>query len=291
MIIHDVLIYIQSSRWEADMLFHRVGLVFFSGRAKSEAFAREADSFLRARGCKTVFPVAETDSGKLDLIITFGGDGTLLAGAGLAVKNNAPLLGVNLGTVGFLTEAEPSALEDVLTGIIDGKYQTEQRSLLHIKNEKTGEEFTALNDAVITRGGYARIIQINSFVDGKPHDFYTADGIIAATPTGSTGYSLSAGGPVVEPGMSCMIITPVCAHSLNHCSTIVSDKSEVRFVLREGRQQTAVLQVDGRSMGTLEAGDSVIIRGSDLKLQLIRTQPYDFFDLMRRKLTEWGSSH
>ena len=149
------------------MLFHRVGLVFFSGRAKSEAFAREADSFLRARGCKTVFPVAETDSGKLDLIITFGGDGTLLAGAGLAVKNNAPLLGVNLGTVGFLTEAEPSALEDVLTGIIDGKYQTEQRSLLHIKNEKTGEEFTALNDAVITRGGYARIIQINSFVDGK----------------------------------------------------------------------------------------------------------------------------
>ena len=272
-------------------MFHRVGLVFFSGKAKSEAAANKAQRFLKTMGCETVFPFADADPGRLDLVITFGGDGTLLAGAGLALKNDVPLLGFNLGTVGFLTEAEPSALEDVLTKIINGRYQTEQRSLLNIQNEKTGAVYTALNDAVITRGGYARIIQISSYVNGKPHEFYTADGIIVATPTGSTGYSLSAGGPVVEPGMSCMIITPVCAHSLNHCSTIVSDTSEVRIVLKEGRQQTAELQVDGRGMSTLEGGDSVIIRGSDRKLQLIRTQPYDFFDLMRRKLNEWGSNH
>ena len=159
---------------------------------------------------------------------------------------------------------------------------------MEIKNPKTGETFHALNDAVITRGGYARLIRVEAFVNQKEYGVFTADGIIVATPTGSTGYSLSAGGPIVEPGMNCMIITPVCAHSMQHCPCIVSVESMIRLLLRPDREQTAELQIDGQNRGTLEAGDEILICGTEKKIRLIRLHPYDFFGLMRRKLTEWG---
>lgn len=224
-----------------------------------------------------------------ELIVSFGGDGTLLAGAGFAMQYDVPLYGINLGTVGFLTEGDPAGMLSSLQRIVEADYQTEERSLLEVYNPHTDERFFALNDAVITRGGYARLIKVKAIVNRKEFSVFTADGIIVATPTGSTGYSLSAGGPIVEPDMNCMIITPVCAHSMQNCPCVVSGESVVRLALDPERVQTAELQIDGQSRGMLESGDEIVVSGTSKKIRLIRLQSYDFFGLLRRKLVEWRS--
>ena len=172
---------------------------------------------------------------------------------------------------------------------MNNRFQLEERSLLRILNSNTGETWFALNDAVVTRGGYARLIRVDASVNGKHYATFTADGIIAATPTGSTGYSLSAGGPIVDPGMNCIVITPVCAHSMQHCPCVVPESADIRFHLNPDREQTAELQIDGQNMGSLKAGDEIHINGTDRKIRLIRLHSYDFFGLVRQKLSEWGS--
>ena len=266
-----------------------VGLILNRNKPEAVRYAEQAALYMKEKGIASFDVQNEPVSETPDLILTFGGDGTLLIGAQYALEYDIPLLGINLGTVGFLTEEEPKRLEEALQTIINGEYQTEDRSLLEIRNPRTGETFHALNDAVITRGGYARLIRVEAFVNQKEYGVFTADGIIVATPTGSTGYSLSAGGPIVEPGMNCMIITPVCVHSMQHCPCVVSDKSGIRLLLKPEREQTAELQIDGQSRGTLESGDEILISGTEKKIWLIRLHSYDFFGLVRRKLIEWGS--
>lgn len=270
-------------------MIHTVGLILNEKKPDAVRYAEKAKAFLKEKDVYA-FDVQHNPQEIIpDLIVTFGGDGTLLNGARYAMEYDIPLLGINLGTVGFLTEEEPKQLEKALQAIISGKYQTESRSLLKIGNPKTSETFFALNDAVITRGGYARLIRVEAYINQKKYGVFTADGMIVATPTGSTGYSLSAGGPIVEPGMNCMIITPVCVHSMQHCPCIVSGKAKIRLLLRPEREQTAELQVDGQNRGTLEAGDEVFVSGTDKQIRLIRLHEYDFFSLVRRKLVEWGS--
>ncbi len=272
-------------------MFSNIGLVFHSMRTDAAEAAEKAALFLERRGISVCYPLSGETGEHPDLILTFGGDGTLLSGARLAVEEDCPLLGFNLGTVGFLTEEEPARMEESLNALLEGRFRAEERSLLRVCNEKNGKEYYALNDAVVTRGGFARLIRVESHVNGELQDIYTADGLIVATPTGSTGYSLSAGGPVVEPSMNCMIITPVCAHSLHHCPTILSGKSVIRLRLRKERIQSAELQIDGQNRGMLESGDAVSISGTERKMRLLRLHEYQFFHLMRTKLTEWGSNH
>lgn len=266
-----------------------VGLILNRQNTKAIKHAEKAEAFLKKHQIPFFDPQTEKGSVKPDIIVTFGGDGTLLIGARYALQYDIPLLGINLGTVGFLTEEDPDHLEEAFTAIMEGKYQIESRSLLRISNSQTGESYYALNDAVITRGGYARLIRVDVSVDGKEYGTFTADGIIVATPTGSTGYSLSAGGPIVEPGMNCMIITPVCAHSMIHCPCIVSETSDIQLKLNQDREQTAELQIDGQNRGSLCSGNEIHVSGTEKKIRLIRLHPYDFFGLTRRKLTEWGS--
>ena len=266
-----------------------VGLVLNKQNEKAVRCADAAAIFFRKHGIATFDPQKEKTGISPDLIVTFGGDGTLLIGARFAMNYDIPLLGINLGTVGFLTEEDPVHLEDALNAIITDHFQIEYRSLLHVMNIATGESYYALNDAVITRGGYARLIRVDAFVNGNEYGAFTADGIIAATPTGSTGYSLSAGGPIVEPGMNCIIITPVCSHSMQHCPCIVSENAEIRFLLHPYREQTAELQIDGLNMGSLRTGDEIRITGTEKKIRLIRLHKYDFFRLVRKKLSEWGN--
>ena len=266
-----------------------VGLILNRQNKSAVQCAEKAAETFRKHGVDTFYPQTETHPEKPNLIMTFGGDGTLLIGARYAMKYDAPLLGVNLGTVGFLTEEDPVHLEEDLETLMTNQFQLEERSLLRVLNTGTGEHYYALNDAVITRGGYARLIRVNASVNGKHYATFTADGIIAATPTGSTGYSLSAGGPIVEPGMNCIVITPVCAHSMQHCPCVVSGNADIRFLLNPGREQTAELQIDGQNMGSLKSGDEIHITGTDKKIRLIRLHSYDFFGLVRQKLSEWGS--
>ena len=270
-------------------MIRTVGLILNRNKPEAVRYAEQAALYLKGKGITSFDVQNELNSYTPDLIISFGGDGSLLIGARYALEYDIPLLGINLGTVGFLTEEEPKRLEEALQAIINGEYQTESRSLLEITNPGTGETFHALNDAVITRGGYARLIRVEAFVNQKEYGVFTADGIIVATPTGSTGYSLSAGGPIVEPGMNCMIITPVCAHSMQHCPCIVSGESRIRLLLKPEREQTAELQIDGQSRGTLKSGDEILVSGTEKKIRLIRLHSYDFFGLLRRKLIEWGS--
>ena len=262
-----------------------------TNRERDEAVACEikAAAFFQRNGIRVIDPLNNENGIKPDVLITFGGDGTLLIGARYAMQYDVPLLGINLGTVGFLTEAEPENLDDALKAILESDYHIEKRSILHVLHPGEEKEYYAFNDVVVTRGGYARLIRVETTVNGQSFGTFTADGIIIATPTGSTGYSLSAGGPIVEPGMSCMIITPVCAHSLQHCPCIVSDTSEISIGLASGRKHTAELQIDGVNMGQLEEGDRIFARGTDKKIRLIRLRDYDFFSLVHRKLTEWGS--
>ena len=265
------------------------GLILNRQNSKAVKYAGKAASFFRQHGIITFDPQQDDPEITPGIIVTFGGDGTLLIGARYALKYDIPLLGINLGTVGFLTEEDPDHLDEAIEAIVEGRYQIETRSLLSISNIGTGEQFYALNDAVITRGGYARLIRVDAFVNQKEYASFTADGIIAATPTGSTGYSLSAGGPIVEPGMNCIIITPVCPHSMQHCPCIVPENADIRFLLNPDREQTAELQIDGQNMGSLRTGDEIHVSGTDLKIRLIRLHSYDFFGLMRQKLSEWGS--
>jgi len=266
-----------------------VGIVVHRERQDALTYAKQAEACLRSRGVRVSYPQLNGDGARMDVILTFGGDGTLLAGAGYAMNHGIPLLGFNLGTVGFLTEAEADQIEDRLDRMMQGRYMLEERSLLAIDNPQTGEHFTALNDVVVTRGGYARLIRVESYINQEFHDMVTADGLIVATPTGSTGYSLSAGGPVIDPSMRCMVVTPVCAHSFRHCPTVVSAEAGIRLRLMPNRDQTAELQIDGQNRGTLKSGDEILVSGSEKTLQLIRFGPYRFYDLTRRKLTEWGS--
>ena len=273
-------------------MFHVIGILANPERPGASEITEKARRYLELGGVSCIDmsridPAAKNP----DMILTFGGDGTFLIGARSAMKYDIPIMGINLGTVGFLTEEEPDRLSEALDAILKGNWSIEERMLLSVKNIRSGEEQFALNDAVITRGGYARLIRVSCTVNGEEFGVFTSDGMIAATPTGSTGYSLSAGGPIVEPEMNCIVLTPVCAHSLQRCPCIVSAKADIRFRLISERKQTAELQIDGINMGTLEAGDEIAVTGGVQKIRLLRLHPYRFYSLLHSKLREWGSNH
>ncbi len=258
------------------------------------AYARQAVAFLRARQVAVcaedefaqelgVTPFCETE--RADVIVSLGGDGTLLRGVQYAFQWEAALLGINLGRVGFLTETEPQEIETALDAVIEGRYEIEERPVLHVSAGQ--QHWHALNDVVLSRGGRPRLTTINAWVDGELSGRYVADGVVVATPTGSTGYCLSAGGPIVSPKVNCMVITPICAHTLQHRPTVVHGGAQIRLDLRPEDVQTASLQVDGQSCMEMTSGMYADVRMDRRSLCLIRMKPQNFFQLVRDKLTEW----
>lgn len=271
-----------------------IGIIMHSRRADALAYAGRIVAYLTKRGvsvsaedefaadlCVEAFSAAD----KADVIISLGGDGTLLRGIQYAYRWEAPLLGINLGRVGFLTEAEPGNIETTLDAVIDGSYEVEERPVLHV--EAAGQRWHALNDVVLSRGGRARLTTINAFVDDELSGRYVADGVVVATPTGSTGYSLSAGGPIISPKVDCMVITPICAHTLQHRPTVVHGGAHIDLELIPDDMQTASLQVDGQSCVELRSGMCASIRMDSRPIRLIRLKEQRFFQLVRDKLTEW----
>lgn len=275
----------------------RVGLMVHGRREDAVDWARRAAGYLLSAGaqvyaeneaadllCKTVLPISCLD-GKIDVIISLGGDGTLLRGAQYALKWDAALLGINLGRVGFLTEVETDSLQASLSDVMAGNYTLEERPVLQVRSGDS--TWYAVNDVVVSRGGYDRLITLDALVDGESSGRYVADGVVVATPTGSTGYSLSAGGPIVSPKVDCMVITPICAHTLQHRPSVVHGGADICLQLLPDAEQSASLQIDGQSRSVLTAGMQVSIRRDERHIRLIRLTPGRFFQLVRDKLTEW----
>lgn len=230
----------------------------------------------------------EEFAGHADAVIVLGGDGTILRAAHLFKGTSLPLLGVNLGQMGFLTEVEPPLLEAALQQLLDGDYRIRyclMLSALVYRDERVIAEYTALNDVVISRGSSSRIVYLDTYVNNKHLETYPSDGIIIATPTGSTGYSLSAGGPIVNPALDVMIITPICPHLLHHRSVIVSSSERVS-VHPWTKQADIQLIVDGQIVLTLQDNDIVQVTRSPLTTQLIELQGTDFYTLLHHKLSK-----
>jgi NAD+ kinase len=227
----------------------------------------------------------------LDALLTFGGDGTLLRGARLLGARETPILGVNLGRVGFLTTATRESLGPALDALVAGRYEIEKRQALRaaIRDPEGETRATqiAVNDVAVHKGGVARVIRVNVFIQGENVGPYSADGIIVATPTGSTAYSLSAGGPIVVPGVEAMVVTPIAAHTLAVRALVVPATYRIVIEPMAGWADDLLVSFDGQTGTTLAPGESVDVCRADHRVCLIRLGGEGFFERMRQKL-HWG---
>jgi len=224
----------------------------------------------------------------VNCILVLGGDGTLLNTAGEYVGCSVPLLGINFGQLGFLTSLELPDLYAGLEELLKGNYSVDSRMMLEAqvirKNEQI-REFYALNDIVITKGAFSRIIQLETFIGGQYIDKYPADGLIVSTPTGSTAYSLSAGGPIVAPDLEVMIITPICPHNLYSRPIVISPYQEVEITLVTTKAEV-MLTIDGQHGFRLNENDKIKITKAPFHTNIIRFPKRNFFDILREKLKD-----
>jgi len=239
-------------------------------------------------GGKTSVPRSQLGSMPLDLVIVLGGDGTLLSAARATAPVDVPLLGVNLGSLGFLTEVPLQSLYTMLDAIVQGRAAVEHRTLMEctlLRGDEVRGSYLVFNDAVVNKTTLARLNTYDLYIDGVFVSSYRADGMIVATPTGSTAYSLSAGGPVLMPTVQALVVTPVAPHSLTHRPLVVPESSEIEILLRS-EEEVAYLSLDGQPGLDLRDGDRVRCRRSQHTVNLFRTGS-DFFQVLRRKL-KWG---
>ncbi|SES62742.1 NAD(+)/NADH kinase [Anaerobranca gottschalkii] len=227
----------------------------------------------------------------VELLLVLGGDGTFLSVAREYAGYQVPILGVNLGTLGFLTEVELKEVEDAIEKIDKGQYNIEKRQMVEAQLIRDGEiieKVVALNEITISKGPLARIISLNTYVDDVFLECYPGDGVIISTPTGSTGYSLSAGGPILTPALPVLVITPICPHTLHSRSVVVSNKSEIKVILTTTNQEV-VLTIDGQKGIGLKSGDVIKVKGSDLFVPVVRLKGKNFFDILRLKMNNYSN--
>ena len=223
---------------------------------------------------------------EVDIIIVFGGDGTFLKAARTFVTSDVPILGINLGQLGFLTDIEVDRLEEGLEKLIAKDYTVEDRMTLEGRIIRDGEVINrviAINDLVVTKGPFSRIIELDTFVDDEYLATYPGDGLIVACPTGSTAYSLSAGGPIVNPKLNSLIITPICPHTLHSRSIIATEDEEIRVEIKADHTDV-MLTVDGQDSFSVKPSDTIKIQKSNLKAKLIKLNDYNFYKILRNRL-------
>lgn len=221
----------------------------------------------------------------VDKAVVIGGDGTLLAVAPSCAKNSIPALGINLGTVGFLTEVEVADIENALSKVVSGEYMTQKRMLLKVRVNDEDTSYHALNDVVISKPEDVKIINIDLYTAGEHFNHYRADGLIISTPTGSTGYSISAGGPVVDPNMQLYIATPICAHMLSARSTVLSPDKELVLKLGKENLSGATITTDGHLQRFVSVNDKVVISKSEYEFELIKLGKGSFYSILMDKLS------
>jgi NAD+ kinase len=269
----------------------KIGLLYHPKIEESLRLAGDLDGLLTSRGLSTWVGSAWEDQEakehirNLDLIVTFGGDGTILRAARIAALHGTPILSVNLGRFGFLAEAQPNEVQKVMDRVLSGDYWLEERSMLHAelhRQEELEGDFEALNDVVVGHSTISRVVRLEAFVDGEHLANYVADGLIVATPTGSTAYSLAAGGPILHPALRDVLLTPIAPHRALERSLVLPAESVIE--IRLSTEYTAVLTIDGQIETELVDGDRVSVSVSPYICRLVRTQPTNYFgrDLLDR---------
>ncbi len=286
----------------------RIGVITKKNKPEVVAIATHLVEWLRAKKIKVYL---EGEIGKLlslpptegywksikreeiptdvEMIIVLGGDGTLLSVARQVWNKNIPILGVNLGGLGFLTEITLDELYPVLERVVQDDFTTHEREVLNagvIRRGKRIAEFIVLNDAVINKGALARIIDLETTINGEYLSTFRSDGLIISTPTGSTAYNLSAGGPIVYPSLHTIIITPICPHTLTIRPIIIPDDVKIRALLKS-RDEEVTLTLDGQQGFTLEFEDVVEVGKAEGRILLIKSPYRRYFELLREKL-KWG---
>lgn len=221
----------------------------------------------------------------IDCVIVIGGDGTLIDAARMTLGSQIPMLGINMGTLGYLTEVEVQNAEEAIAQLIEGKYTVEKRMMLSASAKD--ETAIALNDVVVARNGRVRMVQFNLYVNGQFLISYKADGLIVSTPTGSTAYNLSAGGPIVEPTAVLTLVTPICSHALNSNSIVFSGDDEIVIEIgsrRPGEEEEAMVTVDGIDLQPIKTGESVRIARASESFNLIKLSKISFLETLREKM-------
>lgn len=228
---------------------------------------------------------------KSDFIIVLGGDGTLLDTGRKAAKYGTPLLGLNMGTMGFLASADGEEAHETIEKVLAGEYKLEKRLMLEaeiISETDNPKQYKAVNDVCISRGVFTRITDYGIYVNDEYLANFRADGIIISTPTGSTAYNLSAGGPVLKPDIECMVITPICPHSLHSRSIVVSANDVVRIEASFGTNGDIIMSMDGQTSVILNNGDTINVKKSESSVNIIKTNKRSFYEILRKKLISKG---
>jgi len=268
-----------------------IGLLYHPKIHESLRLAKELDRVLTSRGLSTWVGSAWEDEEArermpgLDLVVTFGGDGTILRAARMAVLHGTPILSVNMGRFGFLAEAQPDEVTEIMDTVLSGGYWLEDRIMLRAELRRGTEDqgsYEALNDVVVGHGTISRVVRIAAYVDGEHMANYVGDGLIVATPTGSTAYSLAAGGPILHPRLEDILLTPIAPHRALERSLVLPPESVIE--IRLSTEYQAVLTIDGQIETPLEDGDRVTVTVSPRRCKLVRTQPTNYFgrDLLER---------
>lgn len=253
----------------------------------------DAETARRLSGWRGEILDREALGGACDLVVVVGGDGTLLDAGRVVAPHGTPLLGVNLGRLGFMVDVLPAEMTATLDEVFAGHYVREPRLLLaaHIEyaHPDTGPmgPFFALNDAVVRNKQFARVLEFDTFMDDTFISHHRADGIIVATPTGSTAYALSGGGPVLHPALSAITLVPICPHTLSDRPLVVDAHHRIEILVGPEDDTRALFTVDGQMSQTLCAGDRVVVKQADHNLTLIHPPGYDYFKILRNKL-HWG---
>lgn len=240
-------------------------------------------------GCSVEILEHEAMVRSVDLIVVLGGDGTMIATARMVGDHATPVLGINYGTLGYLAEFTVEEMIPALEAMLDGDYTLDHRLMLAAEVYRDGERVLhdrVLNDVVISKSALARIIEIEALVDGKFLNRFRADGLIVSTPTGSTAYNLSAGGPIIYPSMNAIVITPICPHTLSNRPLVVSADVELELIFKTPEEEVA-LTLDGQVGMPLMEGDRVRVRRSATTFNLIQAHTRNYFDVLRSKL-RWG---
>lgn len=286
-------------------MFKNIALITNSGGSKIVETLQTVINYLQScgleisldRSCSKLFPdsglrtfIDEEIPEACDLAIAIGGDGTILKAAGIVANHNVPLLGINRGQLGFLADIPAESVEEHLEQILKGNFVEDDRFQLHCqveRNDSTIIESDAFNDVVIQKWNIAKLIQLTIYVNGKLVNSLRSDGLIIASPTGSTAYALSGGGPILHPSLDALVLVPICPHTLSNRPIVIDGNSIVEIVVGTPEIDHARLTCDGEIISELATGDSITIHKKDNKIKLIHPADHDHFNILRAKL-KWG---